>query len=169
MPWVIELVKVSATLESRPFEFKSGAQSVFWRFTFFLTIVVPLLRKQVRGIIVYLIPSLCYGNAPSPISSCPASPIIISSLPVHLVKSGKFQNLCKEKENALGGARWKSMWPMPLHPRYAPCDDWPSLSDPSGPKASHTWINQLLYAYLCAVSQYPSATAAATLICFPHL
>lgn len=101
LPWTVEPVKVSATLESRPFEFKPRAQTVFHDSHFFLTVVATLLPKQVGGVIVYLIPSLCYGNGPSSISSCPSGPVIINSLPVHPVKSGKFQNLYKKKKRKI--------------------------------------------------------------------
>lgn len=128
-----------------------------------------LVAKQVLDIIVCLIAGFCYGNAPLPhflLSGCSdhnqessSTSSKVWEVPKPLQRKGKCHLRCQRK----------STWLMPSPLRCAPCDDSPSFSDPSGPKASHTQINWLLYTYLCAVSQYPSAIAAATLICFPRL
>lgn len=86
-----------------PQSWKRGADlnsSPWLLFTFLLTIVVQLLLRQAGGITIYLIVSPCYG-LPHPISLCPGVLIVINSLPVYRVKSGKFYNLCKEKENTI--------------------------------------------------------------------
>lgn len=153
-----------------PQSWKRGADlnsSPWLLFTFLLTIVVQLLLRQAGGITIYLIVSPCYG-LPHPISLCPGVLIVINSLPVYRVKSGKFYNLCKEKENTIWSVRGKINVTDSFTSKL--CLLWwllPYSLTHLGTRHPTPRLTGFYTPYLCAVSQYPAAIAAATLICFP--